>query len=528
MRGYIVLILFLGMLAVWMNSCAVQAHPTGGPEDNTSPMPIAAKSSPNQALNFKKQDIYFEFDEWVNLKNKSQILVSPPLRYPLDIKLSGKRLILKFDEREVLHDQTTYTINLGESIHDITESNAIQNYTYVFSTGPFIDSLSIHGSVVDAWTGKSVEGAIVALYANLQDTAFTNERPLYFTKTDLNGGFTLNNIRADQFNVFALVDNNLNYYYDLPNERIAFLSEPIQVDTSFTSKLQLELFQEKEALKIETIEQRASNVLLLFNGDLVDGRIELFDGAEDLRYLAQGDSMVFWHQFRDTTKCIVRAANEPIDTITVFPISDSLNLRWIGTKELDCRASSFFSMDFTQAIQQIELQNIVLRDSADQQVQFQAKIDTLIPNRINLRGAWSIDQKYNLTLLPGALVGINQQSNDSIQTEINILDEALFGELIVQLDSLDKNYQYIVELSKGAKKIHQRIQAVESHTMNFKGLVPGQYKARIIEDKNKNGRWDPGQYATKTQSERWVEKPLQALKANWTLELKVYGNKFEK
>ena len=122
-------------------------------------------------------------------KSKSDYCISPFGNKSERQKSKEKKVIVEFDEEEVLKENTTYTINFGESIVDYTEGNPLTNYTFVFSTGEFIDSLSVSGTVVNSFTGEAQENVMVSLYDQLQDSVIYEERPLYFAKTDKSGRF---------------------------------------------------------------------------------------------------------------------------------------------------------------------------------------------------------------------------------------------------------------------------------------------------------------------------------------------------
>jgi hypothetical protein len=80
-----------------------------------------------------------------------------------------------------------------------------------------------------------VEGVIVMLYDQLQDSIPYLQIPLYATRTGKDGRFRLNNLRADTFLVFALKDENNNYLYDRPGEEaIAFLDDHISPEHPIT------------------------------------------------------------------------------------------------------------------------------------------------------------------------------------------------------------------------------------------------------------------------------------------------------
>lgn len=202
-------------------ACANVVSPVGGPRDETPPV-VVRSTPPNFSPNFEGGEIRIFFDEFVELKNITQkLLISPPLEKQPVVKIRGRSVILELEEE--LRSNTTYNFFFGDAIVDITEGNAIPNFQFVVSTGPFVDSLSVAGRVTDAFSLKPVEGIYVMLYEEIYDSVPYLERPVYLAKTDKEGRYGISNIREGKFMMFALDDLNANFKYDLPNERIAFL-----------------------------------------------------------------------------------------------------------------------------------------------------------------------------------------------------------------------------------------------------------------------------------------------------------------
>src|SRR5690625_6109766 len=140
-----------------LRQCASHASIQGGPKDETPPKVDSLASSPTPQVNFTKDDITITFDEWVKLEDPfDQIFISPPLEHRPTYNLKKRSLIISFHEEEVLKDSTTYIINLGTSIKDITESNPLEDFQYVFSTGDELDSLGFSGTITDILTGEPV------------------------------------------------------------------------------------------------------------------------------------------------------------------------------------------------------------------------------------------------------------------------------------------------------------------------------------------------------------------------------------
>jgi len=205
--------------------------PGGGPKDITPPK-VLKTDPPNRSANFTNNKITITFDEFIELDNINQkALISPPMGKLPEFKLKGKSLQIRFNEP--LKDSTTYSIYFADAIVDLTEGNPILNYTYIFSTGPKVDSLSFLGNVINAFNLKPEGAVYVLLYKNNNDTLPLdslpfNVIPYYVSKTTEDGEFQFNGLGNDSYLMFALNDKNANYIYDQPGEDIAFLDELVK------------------------------------------------------------------------------------------------------------------------------------------------------------------------------------------------------------------------------------------------------------------------------------------------------------
>ena len=209
------------LTTVLLTSCATIVMPTGGPKDVVPPT-IAKEVPQNGCNNFKGNTIKITFNEFVTLNNTFEnVLISPPLSQQPTYTLSGKTLIIKFND--TLQSNQTYNLGFANCIQDFTEENPIPFYNYAFSTGEAVDSFMLQGKVIEAQTTNAVKGCFVFAYSQDIDSLPLTTKPQYITKTQPNGAFAIKNIRPGSYKLFALKDINNNLIFDLPNEEIAFL-----------------------------------------------------------------------------------------------------------------------------------------------------------------------------------------------------------------------------------------------------------------------------------------------------------------
>jgi hypothetical protein len=244
-------LLGLVLIIILLTRCAQISNPSGGPKDMDPPQVLGTSPQSGRA-NFEGNKFTIYFDEFVQLDNITQkAMISPPMSKLPDFKLKGKSLQVKFEEE--LKPNTTYSVYFGDAIVDITEQNALLNYTYIFSTGTTVDSMTILGNVVNSFDLTPSEDVYVLLYKDNNDTLPLDSLPLavppyYLSKTDVNGLFRLDGLSNVPYKMFAVKDLNNNYFYDQPGEEIAFLDSivmpqhlsPPEMDSSVFDTLDFE------------------------------------------------------------------------------------------------------------------------------------------------------------------------------------------------------------------------------------------------------------------------------------------------
>ena len=219
--------LILRLAAIVVLSCIVLAcanvgNPNGGPYDEKPPKYVSSKPAMNQ-LNFKGKKIEILFDEYISIDNPSEnVIITPPQKQTPIIQALGKKVTVEL--RDTMIEETTYTIDFTSSIVDNNEKNALENFSFAFSTGDVLDTLQISGLLLNAADLEPVQKMMVGIHRNLSDTAFTKTPFLRTSKTNDRGRFVIKNITPDSYHVFALEDKDRNYAYDKNNdEGLAFL-----------------------------------------------------------------------------------------------------------------------------------------------------------------------------------------------------------------------------------------------------------------------------------------------------------------
>lgn len=201
-------------------SCASIGNPTGGPRDEDPPIFVRANPAPG-SVNVNRNRIDIDFNEIVNVKDAfTNVVISPPSKQTPRVSSSGHRVTVQF--QDTLLENTTYTIDFGNSIEDNNEGNKLPSFSYYFSTGPDIDTLQISGMVLSAENLEPQQGMLVGVYSNLSDTAFSTLPFERMAKTDDRGRFSILGLKPGQYRIFALADLDNDYHRANPEEAMAF------------------------------------------------------------------------------------------------------------------------------------------------------------------------------------------------------------------------------------------------------------------------------------------------------------------
>lgn len=222
------LLLYGALVSVLLWSCAKEGYPSGGPKDVTPPK-VLSTAPQNGTLNFDVREFYIATDEYVQVKDaENNILVSPPMKKKPEYAPKGRGLLVKI--KDTLRENTTYLFQFKGGIVDFNEGNPLESFEYVFSTGTEIDSMTLRGRVLDAFTLKPSQEAVTLVAwpesqladSVLADSVVAKERPMYMTRTDKEGFFVMNHLRPGRYQLLALADGDKNLMLST-DEPVAFL-----------------------------------------------------------------------------------------------------------------------------------------------------------------------------------------------------------------------------------------------------------------------------------------------------------------
>jgi uncharacterized protein (DUF2141 family) len=486
---------------------------TGGEKDTAAPVMIKAKPA-NMETNFKSKNIELAFNEYLQLKNPDeQIIIGPSAGLKLKTKLNGKKIALTIDGE--LKPNTTYSINFGESIADFTESNMLKDFSYVFSTGSKLDSISIRGQIKDAFKNEFLKDVIVGLYANtLNDSNIYLNKPDYYARTNAQGYYQIKNIKEGNYQVSALLEGNNNKKYDAEDEMIGFSPNMLALKND-TALSVIPIFKGiPSKVKIKDSNYTNKKIVLIFNQKVNKIKYQLIPNIQvDLVDKLNTDSLeIYLKEKSDSIKLIIDAENYH-DTI-ILKNEKNKRKSLLG---LEINNQKSINISHSEPLTILNKDSIYFKTDSIKYIPAKIKLSNNRKN-ITIDYDYLTGKKYILIIGDSVLKDFNNEYNKKIQYNVKLYNEESLGNIVITAKQSDQNYIY--ELISNDKVIARIITKEEK--INFKNLNPGDYKLRIIQDDNNNNYWDSGDYLNKKQAEMVNYFPGNIkVRANWDLELSV-------
>jgi Big-like domain-containing protein len=465
------LIILLGLISVISDTgCANIMPPAGGYRDTIPPLLLKATPG-DSSKNFNANHITLTFDEFINLDNPHEnLLISPVPKTEPFVEAKLRTVVVRL--KDTLEPNTTYTFNFGNAIKDVNEGNPAKNFTYIVSTGSTFDSLTLSGKVMLAETGRVDSTLAVILHKHGDDSAVVNEKPRYATHLDSSGNFTFRNLPPGTFYIYALKKEGSYRYSE--RQLFAFADSAVVVGAN-NEPITLYAYTE-----IASTEKTGPITPTLT--PQIGGRQRGATGGRENRLRLQ-----------------TNLDNGQLDLLNNLIITSDVPLRKLDTSLVHFSRDSSFTpiTDYT-----------ILRDTSGKKLTFQY--------------TWKENTLYHLIAekeFAEDTLGRKLLKADTLNFKTKKLSE--YGSLTLRFTNLDLSANPVLLFVQNDNVV-KSLPLVGSK-INVPIFLPGDYQLRILNDRNKNGKWDPGQFFGKhIQPE--IVKPVTRrinVKPNWDNEFDI-------
>lgn len=565
-------------LIMYVSSCANQGSPSGGPRDTIPPTLLEA-NPPHKSKNYKKQVFEFTFDERINadqLRTKMNITPHTDNKF----KVLVKKDILNITFEGTFDDSTTYTFNFADGVGDLTEKNPVVNFTYAFSTGSIIDSIFVSGQVKDLYNNEPLKEILVGLYSIEDSLNLFTGKPRYFTHTDEEGKYKIENIKASNYRIYAFDDQDKNLKNNPQKEKHGFIADTLNLYTSKDSiNLLLQLIDASE-LKFVRAKNTGIYFDVLYNKYIKSYTASKVDSTKKTKIPAHSfykeNTIIRFYPDgsipleKDSLHLQIQS-NDSLGNITI----DSIYVLFRETKRKAenfqysiSPANSFkiqnqikFKLDFSKPIKLINSDSLILsydtlmsfniHDSIMQwnynktNMSFTLKLDkNFIPNKVEAfrkeqikldsinqinnpnpdtlaskkRAPQPISIKNRITLHSGkgAFISIENDTTETLERSYEFLLEEKTGKINGTIETEYKNYFFQLVDTK-----YNVIAQLKNPTnFRFNNVEPGKYSFRVLIDENNDGIWSSGNILKNMQQEPIIfPMPFSDLKAGWEQDL---------
>lgn len=545
-------------------SCA-QVKPLTGGEKDTIP-PNIIKSIPERfSTNTNSDYFFFEFDELIDASTlREKLIISPFYNGSFEVKTKKNTITIFFDS--LFEDNTTYIFNFADGVTDVTERNPSLNSKFVFSTGDKIDSSYVSGIIHNPLKNELVEGALVGLYNKEDSLDLFHKKPVYFSLTDEDGRFRIENLKKDEYTIYAFFDENNNLQAEYKKELFGFLEESILIGDSIEN-LYIPIFNEDLTnLELLRKRERGSVVDLVYNKKIKEYKVSC---VENISYSLSDNNLLSVYRNKVQKDSVFLKVS--VKDVNNYIAEDSFYIKFSEEVNTNNETKSSFKLKSNNADDSIEFKletnKPLIKYSIDN---IEIKYDTVaLPKKFYgyytkkksnnlIEGKMFIQvdsaskyiekikkdiiadslgfendsiyksvsgyykrlntSKLSLEIKKGSIITIDNDSIKTIKEDLRIRGKDYYGGLSGSVVNIENNKNIIVELVN--EKFTQIINnKMKGYSFDFQNIPPGKYYLRVIEDKNNNYEWDYYSIKKKIDSERITYYPeLIEVLSNWTIE----------
>lgn len=559
MKQLFYILLFILFIDLSFQQCANPGRPTGGPKD-TIPPTLLYSNPTNGTTNFSSETIELEFSEYINAdKLKQQLIITPKTNITYKSVVKRNKLVIKLNDK--LNDSTTYNFNFANGVTDITEKNPAVNLSVAFSTGAYIDSMSVKGYVEELMTKEPGKGYVVGLYPFSDTIDYFTQNPMYFTTANDSGSFKINYIKTGKYKILAFNDDNKNLLLDPETESHGFLSDIINLDSATKVEPIRCILQNVKPLALINARPTGPYVEVKFNKQVDSYELQPLDLLHNI--VGENQDIIRIYKpaqinFKDSIQSFIKAydslGNTVDDTIKyVFvesnrkPASFSYSF---DRQSLPLIDNPTIGLTFNKPITSIDTSRLIFKSDTTfsypikKSISFnenrtKAMIEFLL-NAESLKAAFektrpkdtsSTDSTSTLTNLKprsnlskssislfaekGAFITVENDTSEI--KSVKLEEESIPKYGTIKLSLTTDHTHFKLQLLNSKKKVAY---SIESEKFANLRVIPDTYKIRILIDENRDGKWSYGNLLKDAEPEDVFLYPDEtSVRENWEIEL---------
>ena len=187
----------------------------------------------------------------------------------------------------------------------------------------------------------------------------------------------------------------------------------------------------------------------------------------------------------------------------------------------------YITLTFQEPLARIDTAAFHMQQKVDtlwQDIPFDFRRDSLDLKAYNIFANFELGESYQFAVDSAAIQGLYGLTTDKVKQEFKVKTLEEYGTILFDIVGADSTS--FVELLDAQDKMIRTVPVVDGKA-DFYYLAPGKYGARLIADKNRNGKWDTGNFEEHIQPEM-VYYYFQVLELKANFELQQTWNLFDR
>ena len=298
----------------------------------------------------------------------------------------------------------------------------------------------------------------------------------------------------------------LNYLRTDTLENLTYTTDTLYVNIKNAYKRQLEKSKKDEAERYKELEEEYEKNLERLRKRAEERKTERDTVKAEME--ARADSMELATVLRTWEK-------DSIDRIPFF------DFKLTSTATVDVDAPLTFEV--VEPIDTIMMSGFHLWKQYEDSLWEELPVPALIPNEPHEIMKWSMPVKwepgatYKLRIDSMSVYGIYGTPNKTIEQLFKVRGLEEYANLYLSISPATG--PAFVELLNTGDAVQRTATVGSDGYAVFNNVIPGDYYARIVLDRNSNGEWDTGNFASHLQPEEVYYYPKKiSLKQNWDIE----------
>ena len=335
-------------------------------------------------------------------------------------------------------------------------------------------------------------------------------KPYYFMKTDSSGMFTIENVAAGKYRIFALTDGNNNLLYDEAKENLGIVVDTIILKSNLEN-LEINVARiEKIPNKVLKARTTSNYAYIDYSRGIKNVKINFVDKRDSMVYQqTEAKSIRIFNInqiYTDTIKVKI-SVTDSLDRVFTHDqkikfkekpkkndgVKEEFNMRTkpSNNEDIDFKEVGY-TFTFTKPIKNYDLNKIEFLNDTLVRVPVTEKDIKWNSEKTEMK--IKIDGKkaknfVRLKMPKGTFISVENDSTQKFVSTHSIRDPENYGTIIGEVRNQQKK-GFFVELLNEQYEVVQKVDNILKYEFAF--VKAGTYYVRMIVDENRNDRWDSG------------------------------------